>query len=95
MVLLNEPTLFMHQEYTSALASYIARAGSERHHTIFIETHNMDLIESLLRLHKYSDLIRFFRFYKRGDGLIDVETYSFDDAKKNINKFKSDLTGAS
>ena len=93
IILLDEPTAFMHPGYTKEFISFLIDYANKENKQVFISTHDIDLIESLLYFEKYSDEIQFIRLLKNDKGDIIPEIYNFEEAKKELEIFKMDLRG--
>jgi AAA15 family ATPase/GTPase len=93
VVLLDEPTAFMHPGYTREFVSFLINYSIKNNKQVFISTHDIDLIESILIFEDHKNDMQFVRLLKNDYDEIISETYNFDDAKEEIETFKLDLRG--
>ena len=92
-MLLDEPTAFMHPGYIREFISFLIDYSVKNNKQVFISTHDIDLIESVLIFENYKDDIQFIQLLKNDFNEIIPEIYDFDSAKEEIETFKLDLRG--
>ena len=93
ILLLDEPTSFMHPGYVYPFVKYLQEISKEKQ--IFITTHDIDLIEELLNLYKYGnfDDILFIRTLRNDKDNVILETYTPDQVIQKFEDVKLDLRG--
>jgi len=95
VILLDEPTAFMHPGYINKLVNHLIRIAKERDTQIFVATHSIDLIEAFLE-HEERDFLKenlkFIRMFRIEDKVTGDEI-NYEKAKQVSKEIYMDLRG--
>lgn len=93
ILLLEEPENHLHRGYTKLLIKYLIEYSEKLNVQLFISTHNMDLLEELLKYKELDKKLQIIRMSKDElKGKISFETLNYNDAKEE-EEMKLDLRG--
>jgi len=93
LVLLDEPTSFMHPSYIVEFTKLLINQIKEKNKQIIIATHDLDLIDNILYFEKFKDMIQFIRLVINDENEIIAKHMSFLEAKEEYEEMKLDLRG--